>query len=103
METSYQIERKNYEKVTEVAKRWLIPNDVYLTSVEIKSIERAEGKDYRKGYLTKGKFTEEDFSLVMEYLEQFDKIPVTEKVFYEGLTDFLLKDREEKVKESYII
>lgn len=100
----YELEEENYEKVTKIAREWLIPKEVCLTSKEIKAIERQSGKDYRKRYLTKGKFSRDDFGLVMSYLGTLEKVPVKEETFYTGLSEYLLSgcDEEEAGQISHM-
>ena len=88
-----------YETITKEARRSLVPLPEYLTSTQIKQMQYAAGKNYRKGYLTKGEFTHEDFVLVMDYLEMCGGPPGKEEAFYEGLTGFLLQELPEKQKQ----
>ena len=85
----YRVEQQNYEEVTKQAEEWFLPQIKYLSPRKIKETERAFGRDYRRGWLTKGEFTEEDFMLVMEYLETLPGVPRGEEEFYDGLTGFL--------------
>ncbi|EGB94860.1 ATP-binding protein [Clostridium sp. D5] len=91
--SEYQIDQENYEEVTARAESWLVPETKYLSPKEIKAAERMVGKDYRKGYLTNGKFAGDDFMIVMEYLEHLSKLPSDKKVFYNGLLDYMLEER----------
>ncbi len=88
-EEKYMVEQQNYKDATKQAEAWFMPKIQYLSPRKIKETERAFGKDYRRGWLTKGKFTEDDFMLVMEYLGRLPEVPRTEQEFYEGLTAFL--------------
>lgn len=88
-ESRYTIEKRDYERAAKQAEEWFLPQIKYLSPRKIKEIEREFGKDYRRGWLTKGAFTEDDFMLVMEYLGALPEIPRTEDEFYDGLTDFL--------------
>lgn len=82
-------EQLNYQEITRTAEDLFLPDIDYLPPGKIKAIEREQGKDYRKSYLTRGKFTEENFLLVMEYLNQLPGVPRTEQDFYDGLLLFL--------------
>ena len=98
-EKKQEIEEKNYEEINAEAKKWFDPEDTYLTPKQIKEMERKRGCDYRKGYLTRGKFTEQNFSVVLEFLEYTACIPKKEYSFYKELTSYLLKE-ENEVKEQ---
>ncbi len=93
-------EEKNYEEINREAKKWFDPEETYLTSKQIKEMERNRGRDYRKGYLTRGKFTEHNFNIVLEFLEQAPCIPKKEYEFYKELTSYLLKDDDKAIKEQ---
>lgn len=88
----YKAERQNYKAAEKQAEEWLLPRIKYLSSRKIKEIQRAMGKDYRRGWLTKGAFTEDDFMLVMDYLETQKAVPRREDVFYRGLIQFLTEE-----------
>lgn len=85
-------EKAAYEAVEKEGKDRLQLEESYLTGSEIKEIEHENGVDYRKSYITKGKFTYEEFVLVMEYLRGIPQLPKTEESFYLGLTKYLLVD-----------
>ena len=95
-ESPFETEQRMFQEVRDSAKEWLIPEERYLTSGEIKGAQRAAGKDYRKGYLTRGKFTGQDFSIVMEFLEDLGRPPVDEETFYGKLKAYLLKDWDDE-------
>lgn len=92
-----QKEKAAYEAVEKEGKDRLQIEESYLTGSEIKKIEHENGVDYRKSYITKGKFTYEEFALVMEYLCGLPQLPKTEESFYLGLTKYLLVDSD-KIK-----
>ena len=87
-------EKAAYEAVEKEGKDRLQIEEPYLTGSEIKKIEYENGVDYRKSYITKGKFTYEEFALVMEYLRGLSQLPKTEESFYQGLTKKLLADKD---------
>lgn len=99
-ESEFEREERQLKAVTDSAREWLVPGEACLTSREIKMIQRAAGRDYRKGYLTRGKFTREDFSIVMEFLEHLDRLPADEQTFYQGLKAFLLRDWDEESRRQ---
>lgn len=83
------IDKMRYGQVKDNIKQYLLPDIDYLTPKQIKAIEHYQNKDYRKGYLTKGKFQEDNFRLVMDYLQTLPQLPKRVSDFYLGLTDFL--------------
>lgn len=90
--SKYKSEQQDYKNTTKQAEEWFRPKINYLSPRKIKEIERAYGKDYRRGWLTNGGFTEENFMIVMDYLGKLPEIPCTEDVFYEGLVGFLTEE-----------
>lgn len=91
-EPKYKIEQQNYKAAARQAEEWFRPKIRYLSPRKIKEIERSCGKGYRRGWLTNGEFTVEDFMIVMDYLGRLPEIPRAKDVFYEGLTEFLTEE-----------
>ena len=90
-------EKIAYEAVEKEGKHQLQLEEIYLNSSEIKKMEYENGVDYRRSYITKGKFTYEDFLLVMKYLHGLPQVPKKEEIFYQGLTEYLISD-DDKIK-----
>lgn len=91
----YEKEKLHYKELTEKMQKRLLPEIKYLSAKQIKERERCVGKDYRRGYLTHGKFEGDNFEIVMEYLQTLIKVPSREIQFYLGLTEYLLKEHFE--------
>lgn len=96
----YEVEQQNYKEAAKQAEEWFMPRIKYLSPRKIKETERAFGKDYRRGWLTKGEFTKDDFMIAMEYLRKLPDVPRTEADFYDGLIDFLTEQWDESEKQA---